>query len=354
MQQLFADGFPKVHASSDDVYGQLRPPDNENDFPIQSAVGILLKVEDAHSTVEPSEFLRITELLIYAIKSAAGSVVFDESQTAESQSSSNKNDERTAFFALPLSSDLLYIPPVPKSLPDEPEKVQSGGPLSASSGGRDRLSTLFDEASDRRKKARRKGGQSIGLAASRGAAAPRLSNPAIKVEEDDSAVITAKFTKATSLASDVVSQSSRPASRRSMSIAPAAPRPSSAGVNEVADAYTAETSTDPDVFIDTSFEARNKAAISRTVMACMRMHGFQQQKRRSTTAADTKIEDHDDEMGDLPGDAVTEDAEIRAAKDAEFKALYHQAYKGAAFAFVSHAVTQLLLLSKLIGNRETF
>lgn len=340
MQHLFADGFPKVHASSDDVYGQLRPPDNDDDFPIQSAVGILLKVEDAQSTVEPSESLRITELLIYAIKSAAGFVVFDESQTAEGLSSSNRNDERIAFFALPLSSDLLYIPPVPKSLTDEPEKEQSGGPLSASSGGKDRLSTLFDEASDRRKKARRKGGQSIGLAASRGAAAPRLSNPAIKIEEDDSAVITAKFTKATSLALDVVSQSSRPASRKSMSIAPAPRRPLSAGANEVEDAYTAETGTDPDVFIDTSFEARNKAAISRTVMACMRMHGFQQQKRRSTTATDTKIEEHDGDTDDLPGDAVTENADLRATKDAEFKALYHQAYKGAVFAFVSHAIDQ--------------
>jgi hypothetical protein len=70
-------------------------------------------------------------------------------------------------------------------------------------------------------------------------------------------------------------------------------------------------------------------------MAAMRMHGLQQRKQtRSRPASVAGAE----EIQQLSEEAAAEEA----AKDDEYKLIYHQTYKGAALALVSHTHTHEL------------
>jgi hypothetical protein len=76
-------------------------------------------------------------------------------------------------------------------------------------------------------------------------------------------------------------------------------------------------------------ESRNKEALSRVVMAAMRMHGLQQRKKTRSRRASVA-------PGGEESQSLSEEAEAEEpAKDEEFKLMYHQTYKGAAFALVS-------------------
>jgi hypothetical protein len=77
--------------------------------------------------------------------------------------------------------------------------------------------------------------------------------------------------------------------------------------------------------------SRNKEALSRVVMAAMRMHGLQQRKKNRSRHESVApgIED----SRDLGAETAAEEV----VKDEEYKVMYHQTYKGAAFAFVSYS-----------------
>jgi hypothetical protein len=84
-----------------------------------------------------------------------------------------------------------------------------------------------------------------------------------------------------------------------------------------------------------TIETRNKEALSRVVMAAMRMHGLQQRKknrsRRGSAAPAVEA------VSKLTEEAAAEEV----AKDEEFKLIYHQTYKSAALALVciiSHSI----------------
>jgi hypothetical protein len=76
--------------------------------------------------------------------------------------------------------------------------------------------------------------------------------------------------------------------------------------------------------------SRNKEALSRVVMAALRMHGLQQRKKNRSRRE--SIAPGAEDGRDVDAETAAEDA----AKDEEYKGMYHQTYKGAAFAFVSH------------------
>jgi hypothetical protein len=82
-------------------------------------------------------------------------------------------------------------------------------------------------------------------------------------------------------------------------------------------------------------ETRNKEALSRVVMAAMRMHGLQQRKKTRSR------------MGSMAPGVETEQlsaeaAAEEAAKDEDYKLIYHQTYKGAALALRKHIATKPL------------
>jgi hypothetical protein len=81
-----------------------------------------------------------------------------------------------------------------------------------------------------------------------------------------------------------------------------------------------------------SIEARNKDTISRLVMAGLRLYGFQPRKKPSHSRRVSEVNAQAPKSG---GESLTqEDAE----RDEEYKLIYHQAYKGTVFAFVSVVV----------------
>ena len=79
---------------------------------------------------------------------------------------------------------------------------------------------------------------------------------------------------------------------------------------------------------DGDVETKNKAILSRLVMAGMRLHGLSQSKsrpsRKSSTAPSTAEQSHFDE---------------ERVNDEEYKLIYHTAFKGACFAFRNHIST---------------
>ena len=73
---------------------------------------------------------------------------------------------------------------------------------------------------------------------------------------------------------------------------------------------------------DSSFDSRNKQTISKTVMAGMRMYGMQQRKG---------AESHKAVNGESQRSTEVESQDA-ATSDEEYKLVYHQTFKGAAFA----------------------
>ena len=83
---------------------------------------------------------------------------------------------------------------------------------------------------------------------------------------------------------------------------------------------------------DGDYAQKNKAALTKVVMAGMRLHGFQQKKRLGKTSA---IEDRPNTATSI-GDATPFEAED------EFKLVYHQTFKAAMFAFRRHFNVQAI------------
>ncbi|KAH8701198.1 hypothetical protein GQ44DRAFT_744121 [Phaeosphaeriaceae sp. PMI808] len=79
-----------------------------------------------------------------------------------------------------------------------------------------------------------------------------------------------------------------------------------------------------------TIESKNKEVLSRVVMAAMRMHGLQQRNKASSRRASIVLYAEDNE------ETNTATLMEEAAKDEEYKLMYHQTYKGAAFALRKH------------------
>ena len=94
-------------------------------------------------------------------------------------------------------------------------------------------------------------------------------------------------------------------------------------------------------------ESRNKEALSRVVMAGMRMYGLQQRRktksRRGSVALSHDCNDHISE----------EQAAQDAVKDEEYKLIYHQTFKGAILALVCRSYFILVVpIFLMVYNRE--
>jgi hypothetical protein len=79
-----------------------------------------------------------------------------------------------------------------------------------------------------------------------------------------------------------------------------------------------------------TIKSRNKEALSKVVMAGMRMYGLQQRKKNRSRRASVAPGIEESQQ---PNDEVAAD---EAVKDEEYKLVYHQTFKGAAFALRKH------------------
>ncbi|KAF2649634.1 hypothetical protein K491DRAFT_610348 [Lophiostoma macrostomum CBS 122681] len=317
----------------------------------QSPFGILVQVEDK---ARGAHALRLTEILFYGTvaSSAKTSLPTPPSSSPDVAPVQPESLPELRVHALPLSSDLLYqsglsdIPPLSPPLDHADAPVLpdaqflaatfSADPVTAP-GSPKRKRDVFEEATQLRRKARRKGGEGISAAAARASSAHNGTTHRKSLSVD---------TKATpipeSRPASAIGIASRPPSRqlsRSPSIASDSRPLSRRGPESQAKRSTlSQVATVPLQPEEPTIETRNKEALSRVVMAGMRMHGLQQRKktrsRRSSVAPAVEA-----------AERMTEEAAVEEAnKDEEFKLIYHQTYKGAALALRRHIATRPLHL----------
>ncbi|MCJ1375456.1 hypothetical protein MMC20_006692, partial [Loxospora ochrophaea] len=317
----------------------------------QSEQAILLKVEGGSKASACGP--KITEILIYATLRAKLKQN-DPLPTPPVPSSPNQNGERLTepyqdaisearVHALPLSSELLYKDgsfQEPSSLyltgseddcarflnpvPDHPLDPQS------LPHKRTRLNSLFEDATKQLKKARRKGGEGVAQAmANVDCLSPHYANPmgSDHTWTPDGFALPDQATG--------TSCSSRPASRASSSHGPNVQnkRPILSRVATIATFNTSCTTSE----IEDIIEQRNKNALSRIVMAGMRIHGLQQKRPLSRARTAFEFQCDDKLSSNLCTAVLNED---------EYKLVYHQTFRSVSFALRKHFATAVI-------NQET-
>lgn len=246
-----------------------------------------------------------------------------------------------------LSSSGSLIPVPPTSITND-RKRQS-------------VSSLFDEAAERRKRARRHGGQSVAAAAAGGGggggAVPPvlpnkrsasssfslqqqqelLDNSSSRPSSADGGGGKGSGSRLLSRSPSVsFSEDVRAAAAQAAAAATTVRRTSSLlRVTSVA-AAAGEEGEGKQQQQQQGVEARNKDVISRLVMAGMRMYGLQQRRktavRKASVASDNAAAAAAAAQGQQ-GEGAAMDGD--AARDEEYKLVYHQAYRGTVFAMVS-------------------
>ncbi|OAL55440.1 hypothetical protein IQ07DRAFT_167229 [Pyrenochaeta sp. DS3sAY3a] len=289
----------------------------------QSPIGILAQVESQGDNAQKP---RVTEILFY------GTIASPAAGNLPTPPSTSPHDclPELQVHAIPLSSDLLHVQVKEPPFADEnrflpPQHTTSSIPTSPK-----RARDIFEEATIANKKARRKGGQGVSAAAARGNESQLSYSHRKSLSIDTKGVPFPDF-RPPSANSALSRPSARPLSR-SPSISSETRPVSQKGIPEAHHkrsnlSRVATISSQPE---EPTTESRNKEALSKVVMAAMRMHGLQQRKKHRSRRASVApgIEENE-----LP---VEEAAVDEIAKDEEYKLIYHQTYKGAALALRKH------------------
>ena len=307
----------------------------------QSPVGYLLGIEDKEGRHNGSQ-TRLTELLLYATTAEQRGAEADlptpppSSPRAidgpEGPSQGNAHSAPPIVFrALPICSSLPRLGgqnagllnadrnPRPNIIDLQPSQVQTD----LKNGKRRALTTVFDEASQQRKRLKRRGGEAVGTFVRE----PETFKPG-----------TAQYSQSIDRASTVVGSDNgsserviaRPTSSRhsrSSSTTPFATEVSSKPhiqlLNQAHIPHDIPESQNAAVvnlkITSEHIEHQNKALLSRTVMAGMRLHGLQQPRKsiqRTTSLPETisKAPPSDDSANE------------------EYRQIYHHTFKAANFA----------------------
>ena len=312
----------------------------------QSACGILLKVETDKRRGAPT--MRATEIVLYT--STDSSRV--ELPTPPASSSPALPDHThphshalhqdiIKVYALPLCSGLvrraqqasgLCSPPPEHEgqafyLPDATAKNESSK--------RQKMLSLFEDATKQRKRLKGRGGESVaqamasidGPTSQHGLLSQIAGGPQVQGEENglSKRERLSRVSSTHSLQLDSV----RPVSRSGALV-----QGKRSSLHRVESALSLRNgSVIPDV--DNVFNETNKAAMAKIIMAGMRLHGMQQQKKPSKEASKPIKEGSNPSLArnasSLAGPGNFEDAED------EYKLVYHQVFKAAMFAFRAHS-----------------
>ena len=325
----------------------------------QSPVGILVQVQDQGNGASKP---RITEILFYGTIAAAPAI---EGLPTPPSSQDAPNAQpgllpELRVHALPLSSDLSYQNAASTVLPPSPTASTVHQPVEIDAQylppshhshtaprSPKRKRDLFEEATLAKRKARGKGGEGVAAAAAAARATesqrPYAHRKSISTDSKPSSFpdsrpssahgtlprpASRQLSRSPSISSDI-----RPLSRKET--AEAHGRRSHLSLVDTISSQPEEPTT----------ESRNKEALTKVVMAAMRMHGLQQRKKTKPRRASMApgMEESQPAIEEL----TAEDA----AKDEEFKLIYHQTYKGAALALVRTTLV-VLRCSLLTVARE--
>jgi hypothetical protein len=300
----------------------------------QSEIGVLAKVKDSAA-----------QILFYAI--------VDQPQdrgTPPTPPPSSSNAIAQGMIirvqALPLCPDFLsFLPsPPPASSTITLNDVQFLPSIDelrteaiATEKKRKRVEEVFDTAASQQRKARRRGGESIAVAASKlsnintliGQKKPKLaqSQKEGETKSQRKSSFSQSITDGTTFAPPI--QNARPHSRSpsfSSETRPASRR----GLLE-SNVKRSSLSRVTSLSENATVEDANKEMISRLVMAGMRLYGMQRKKPAHLRRNSENISNLGSSGATTSGEGVKEEV----AKDEEYKLMYHQTYKAACFAHVS-------------------
>ena len=329
----------------------------------QSDLGVLVKVNGdlkIHGLRG-----KITELLLYACESLVPERDQDVLLTPPRSSSPSAGHEdlpdaeqeggcKAAVYARLISSDLChkasqyridlcqapegsalesprFLTPPPEETPNEQHLLQK----------RQRLESLFDDATRQNKKSRRRGGESVAkLMASNDNSSISLQTerdgqPLAGEDEASVSSIAARTTRPRLGKAQGLSRSQslgsihglddiRPRSRNSnLSVQ------KRSSLNCVASFATFESSF-PVGEVSDGLEQQNKNALTRVVMAGMRMYGFQPKRRPTLSRATTE-----ESSQPLTSDATPGDED-------EYKNMYHHTLKAVSFSFRNHMAKEII------------
>lgn len=295
----------------------------------QSPIGVLVQVQN---DIEISEKPCVTEILFYGTIAACAKSALPTPPSSSPEHLHGEPLPALKVHALPLSSHLLRDDIGNLDVPVEPQFLPTTHISHTSPPSPKRGRDIFEEATIASKKARGRGGQGVAAAAARGLDSQQRYTHR-KSFSNDTKPIPASESRPGSAHGNLNRSTSRQLSRSSSVTSEVRPSSRKGVLNtESKRSNLSQVVTVPLHFEEPTTESRNKDALSKVVMAAMRMHGLQQRKKNRSRRA--SVATGVDEASSLNEGAAAEDA----AKDEEYKLIYHQTYKGAALALVSTIV----------------
>ncbi|GIK06474.1 hypothetical protein Aspvir_002124 [Aspergillus viridinutans] len=318
----------------------------------QCPVGILLSINRPPRT--KASGLLTTDLLVHAVLSSAASVERPPTPPISSspgpyEYASHVQKQELRIYATPLSSSLITKS---QALCSHPDGLASDGrfaeflpDIRSPSPKRKRVATLFETAAQHHKKVRQKGGEAVSqlMASSLSHPSQHLQTFRIKREsEEPSLPLLEKiaFQRSRSLsiganlhplkASDLRNEQSRLSSRRSH-FTSRKNTPNPVESNSRREHSTALPSSDDKLEPSATPKdaetiiSENKNTITRTILTCMRLYGFNRSSRPTSTAKNGTGTDSDMNLS-------TEVGATSSTDEDEFKAMYHATYRASTFA----------------------
>ena len=308
----------------------------------QSDLGVLIRVEGEEKA--SSKRLQATELLFYAASeqkqatlptpSVSSSPGPDGTDASASLSTSIK------LYALPLCSDILKHAQVDHGLQSPPPEREGHAYFlprldkkADTQTKKRKIASLFDDATKQRRKLQRRGGESVaqrmaGLEASRIISSLPMplerSNSSKSHPSNNVAKQRAGLARASTFSSlpgnshsGAVSQPSAPPKRSSLQRVDSVPNTTRSIASETEDTIVEQ----------------NKAALSKVIMAGMRLHGLQSKRKPLKDASHVALS----RCSSISAGVLTE----QGGED-EYKLVYHQTLKAALFAFRNTYSTQAI------------
>lgn len=323
----------------------------------QSDRGILLKVEDENVN-SAKNANQITEILIYAVVSKPLAQCTNLPTPPASSSPGPSEDVVTHETSRRVLDIKFKAFPLSFKHYSDAELARTSSPLSADSclnqgkaqflsldqdinddistspQKRQKISTMFEDATYQRKRFMRHGGErvskamaGVGCAVSNYEFSQSLQSVEIEDFRDEEqekdttrGEQRSKIMRASSTSSMRSTKSSQPLSRRE-----AFPSSKRSSLHHMESKMSApdDALTRDDI---NNIEQQNKASLARIVLAGMRIYGLQQRKK--SCKSPTELEKAKNAIAD-DSDRLTEEVE-------EYKLVYHQTFKAASFTFRAH------------------
>ncbi|CAG8394909.1 unnamed protein product [Penicillium salamii] len=328
----------------------LDEEDQDLQHSIQCPVGLLLSIDGSKSSAT-------TNLLVYGVLSHAS---YPRPPTPPHSSPFDIQPQPAPrahydlrIYAVPLSTTrLTQAQSHPSPPPDEDNPARCAEFLpdtNSPSPKRKRVATLFEVAAQHHRRVRQRGGEAVSqlMAPSRPTSSHQQSLRIKREPDDDLPSLSSldRFSSNRSRSTSLSANIHRPGSVRGRTT-PAnvdpqkrAPTPNpflerrtqsfaqtpSALSNEKPVSTPSSPNKDPEVVI-----AENKNLITRTILTCMRLYGFNRANMRTTSGS--KGAEPDDGSGATPAPELRAETPAPLTDDDEFKSMYHATYKAAAFA----------------------